>query len=151
MGYGRDYSKSQVRKGQLHHRWKSIAHSFNHCVVARKRGFDELTMGLSSAMAGLCACRMFNMSIFIFNGLTANLPGKNKFLLYPRCIHILYCKAYPKHQYVVDSDFVNIKNHEASVFSYLRKYNPKARFLVADVPLFANILQDDVQEQQALV
>lgn len=83
--------------------WHVLAHSFVICISGRKSGADEISLLNIGAIVALAMDLEFNFSRFVLNKMKNNLEGKrkDKFLMYPRFLQMIFDRKYQTWKEVV--------------------------------------------------
>lgn len=78
--------------------WRFLAHSFVICISGRKTSVDDISLLNTGAIVALIMDLEFNFSRYVLNELKNNLQGKrkDKFLMYPRFLQMIFDSKYPE-------------------------------------------------------
>ncbi|MFS7944814.1 hypothetical protein Hanom_Chr06g00516661 [Helianthus anomalus] len=81
----------------VHPYWRLLIHMFILCMTENRGGTDQLNITQSAAFTCLITNAPFNYSKYIFEGMKRNVTGvrKDKFLMYPRFLQMIFNARYP--------------------------------------------------------
>ncbi|KAJ0700573.1 hypothetical protein HanOQP8_Chr10g0369331 [Helianthus annuus] len=82
----------------VHPYWCLLVHMFILCMTENRGGTDQLNITQSAAFVSLIRNHPFNYSKYIFGGMKRNVIGvqKDKFLMYPRFLQMVFNARYPE-------------------------------------------------------
>ncbi|KAF5805163.1 hypothetical protein HanRHA438_Chr05g0215641 [Helianthus annuus] len=89
---------SSLVKKFVHPYWCLLVHMFILCMSENRGGTDQLNITQSAALVCLITNQPFNYSKYIFEGVKRNVTGvrKDKFLMYPRFLQMIFNARYPE-------------------------------------------------------
>ncbi|MFS8007168.1 hypothetical protein Hanom_Chr14g01257801 [Helianthus anomalus] len=82
----------------VHSYWRLLVHMFILCMTENRGGTDQLNITQSAAFVSLITNEPFNYSKYIFEGMKRNVTRvrKDKFLMYPRFLQMVFNARYPE-------------------------------------------------------
>ncbi|KAJ0475896.1 hypothetical protein HanHA300_Chr13g0470921 [Helianthus annuus] len=81
----------------VHPYWRLLVHMLILCMTENRGGTDQLSITQSAAFVCLITNQPFNYSKYIFEGMERNVIGvrKDKFIMYPRFLQMMFNARYP--------------------------------------------------------
>ena len=101
---------------------------FVSCISGQRARANEVSLHNTGAIVSMAVGLDFNFSIFILNGMVGNIEGKgkNKFLMFPRFLQMIFNNKHP--EIMRRGETLNVKSLGANTFS-LMKQNRKGKFM----------------------
>ncbi|CAI9264020.1 unnamed protein product [Lactuca saligna] len=108
-------------KNLLPPRWKYLAYVFMSCISYRRSSANEIFLANTGAIVALAARFEFNFSKFIMHELILKLEGskRDKFLMYPRFLQIIFNVMHPELQRA--NETLDLKSVGPSAFGLMKQ------------------------------